>query len=132
MNGISFRLQSCDLTFCNTTINKIYKLLSLSIKKEECERRSEKYDFWVFMIQAQLLGKWYDHKSLQEYNKQQLKIEIRNLKVKHTLMKKVPHKPDINLIRFDEFSLVTLFFFNKYKFKIDRHSCELHCHQTPV
>ena len=64
----------------------------------------------MFMIQAQLLGKWYDHKSLQEYNKQQLKIEIRNLKVKHALMKKVPHKPDINLIRFDEFSLVTLFF----------------------
>lgn len=45
MNGISFRLQSCDLTFCNTTINKIYKLLSLSIKKEECERRSAKDDF---------------------------------------------------------------------------------------
>ena len=84
------------------------------------------------MIQAQLLGKWCDHKSFQEYNKQQLKIEIRNLKVKHALMKKVQHKPDINLIRFDEFSLVTLFFFNKYKFKIDRHSCELHCHQTPV
>ena len=45
MNGILFRLQSCDLTFCNTTINKICKLLSLSIKKEECERRSEKDDF---------------------------------------------------------------------------------------
>ena len=64
MNGISFRLQSCHLTLCNTSINKIYKLLSLSIKKEECERRSEKQFLCVDHDSSsvtQLLGKWYDH-----------------------------------------------------------------------